>query len=53
MAGVFQRYPGVQAVYLFGSYAEGRARPDSDLDLAILLRHAGLRERRLDILMSA
>ncbi|MCS6847164.1 MAG: DUF86 domain-containing protein [Anaerolineae bacterium] len=47
---IFQRYPDVQAVYLFGSHAEGRARPDSDLDLAILPRHSALRERRLDIL---
>ena len=32
-----QRY-GVhlQAVYLFGSYAEGHARPDSDIDVALI-----------------
>ncbi|MBX3170388.1 MAG: nucleotidyltransferase domain-containing protein [Candidatus Eremiobacteraeota bacterium] len=30
-----ERY--VQAVYLFGSHARGRQRPDSDLDLAVLL----------------
>lgn len=29
--------PGVVAVYLFGSYAQGRARTDSDVDLGILL----------------
>lgn len=27
----------VTAAYIFGSYAEGIARPDSDLDLAVLL----------------
>jgi predicted nucleotidyltransferase len=26
---------GATEVYLFGSHAEGRARPDSDIDLAI------------------
>jgi hypothetical protein len=29
--------PGVQAVALVGSYAAGRARPDSDVDLVVLL----------------
>jgi hypothetical protein len=28
----------IQAAYLFGSVARGRARPDSDIDIAILLR---------------
>ena len=30
-------YPGVQAIYLFGSHADGSARSDSDVDLALLL----------------
>jgi uncharacterized protein len=30
-------YPETQAIYLFGSYAAGEQRPQSDLDLAILL----------------
>jgi hypothetical protein len=46
---VFRRYPGVQAVYLFGSHAAGTARPDSDLDLAIVPRDASVREQKLDI----
>ena len=33
---LLDRVPGVQAVYLFGSHADGSARPDSDLDLAVL-----------------
>lgn len=33
----FQRQPDVEAVFLFGSAAKGRSRPDSDLDLAVLL----------------
>ena len=43
---VFRRYADIQAVYLFGSYAEGRARADSDIDLAVVPRAAGLRARK-------
>lgn len=50
LAQVFQKYPDIQAVYLFGSQATGRPREESDLDLAIVPRHARLREKRLDIL---
>ncbi len=32
-----EAHPGVEAVYLFGSRARGKARPGSDLDLAVLL----------------
>ena len=32
-----KKVPNVIAVYLFGSYAEGRAKDTSDLDLAFLL----------------
>lgn len=38
LAQVF-RQPGVRLAYLFGSHAEGRARPDSDVDFAILVPH--------------
>lgn len=47
---VFRRYPGVQAVYLFGSRAAGRTHGESDLDLGIVPRDRAVRERRLDIL---
>ena len=30
-------FPQIQAVYLFGSCAEGKESPDSDIDLALLL----------------
>ncbi len=30
-------YPAILAIYLFGSQSTGKAKPDSDLDLAILL----------------
>lgn len=47
---VFSKYPHIQAVYLFGSWAEGRARPDSDVDLAILPRRGEARPDKLEIL---
>jgi len=50
LAKVFRAYPDIQAVYLFGSGAEGRFHQESDLDLAIVPRSPGLRVRRLDIL---
>jgi predicted nucleotidyltransferase len=46
---VFRSYPEIQAVYLFGSAAEGRAGPRSDLDVAIVSDRPRLREKRLDI----
>ena len=50
LAEVFRRYPGILAVYLFGSAAEGRARPESDLDLGILADDPALKECKLEIL---
>jgi hypothetical protein len=50
LANVFRRYPEVQAVYLFGSHAEGRARPDSDIDLALVTRDKSSHPNILDLL---
>lgn len=36
--------PDLQAVYLFGSWADGTARSDSDLDLGVLLPHLRAKE---------
>jgi predicted nucleotidyltransferase len=47
---VFENYPGIQAVYLFGSSASGRTNAESDLDLAVLADDTSLRGRKLDIL---
>ena len=46
----FENKEGVIAVYVFGSYANGNARPCSDLDLAILFgsRDRDTIKRRLD-----
>jgi predicted nucleotidyltransferase len=35
---VTRAVPGVVAIYIYGSRASGSARPDSDLDVALLLR---------------
>ena len=50
LAAIFRRYPEIRAVYLFGSYADGTARPDSDLDLGILPRTPAFHQRLLDLL---
>ena len=36
---VLAHYPAVEGIYLFGSHAENSARPDSDIDIALLLPH--------------
>ena len=50
LAGVFQRYPEIEAVYLFGSAAEGRLHAESDLDLAVLVRRGAPRPDPLSLL---
>ena len=50
LAKVFQKYPDIQAVYLFGSFADGNVHRESDLDLAIVPRSGKSREDRLQIL---
>jgi predicted nucleotidyltransferase len=47
---VFQKYPQIQAVYLFGSTASGKTHAESDLDLAILPEKPSLRSKKLAIL---
>jgi hypothetical protein len=36
-ASIFRRHPQVRLVTLFGSYARGRERPDSDIDILVWL----------------
>jgi len=50
LSKVFQEYPDILAVYLFGSYAANRTHRESDLDLAIVPRNSSIRTKRLDIL---
>ena len=37
VARCVSRHTDIQAGYIFGSVAQGRARPDSDIDIALLL----------------
>ena len=37
VARCVSRHPEIQAAYIFGSVAQGRTRPDSDIDIAVLL----------------
>ena len=50
LANVFERYPDIDAVYLFGSSVHGRVHPESDLDLAIIPGDRSLRNKKLEIL---
>lgn len=50
LPAIFARYPEIRAVYLFGSVAEGRANPQSDLDLGIVPRSPKIRAQFLQIL---
>lgn len=47
---IFKNFSDIQAVYLFGSMADDKATPQSDIDLAIYPRNPSLREKKLDIL---
>ncbi len=50
LPGIFKKYPGILAVYLFGSAASGNVHAESDLDLAIVPKHSNLHLQKLDIL---
>lgn len=47
---IFQKYPEIQAVYLFGSAAYGNIHQESDLDLAIIPSIKGLQKKKVEIL---
>lgn len=50
LPGIFRQYPGIKAVYLFGSAASGSIKPDSDLDIGIVPADRAIHNRKLDIL---
>lgn len=50
IAKVLARYPDIEAAFLFGSHAQGRAKTQSDLDLALVGPGARLRTLKLDVL---
>jgi predicted nucleotidyltransferase len=39
---VMAKFEDVKLAYLFGSYAEGRAMPASDIDIAVLTKKRGV-----------
>lgn len=47
---VFSAYPEIEAVYLFGSTAEGRANRESDIDLAVYPGTDSLKSKKLEML---
>jgi predicted nucleotidyltransferase len=47
---VFQEYPAIQAVYLFGSRATGKTHLGSDLDLAVVPGNSRIRSQKINIL---
>ena len=47
---IFQRYPSIQAVYVFGSMESGKMHSESDLDLAIVSRTKALKKKKLQLL---
>ena len=40
LRAVLSQYPQVKAAYLFGSYARGDERPDSDVDVYVQIDHS-------------
>ena len=50
VADVVSLFDEIQAAYIFGSIAEGRAGPNSDLDVGIVLRGSAPRGLKLDVL---
>jgi hypothetical protein len=47
---VFQGYPKIQAVYLFGSTATGMLHQESDMDLAVFIDEGVASHLKLDLL---
>ena len=39
LINIISELPGLMGIYIHGSVAKGTARPDSDLDIAILMHH--------------
>lgn len=44
---VFNDYPYIASAYLFGSHVSGKSTPESDVDIAILLKHNAPKGREL------
>lgn len=46
----FKRHPGVRLAIVFGSVAADRARPDSDIDVAVSMGRPMTAEQRVDLM---
>ena len=47
VSGVLKNHPEILAAYIFGSMASCRARPDSDIDIAVLVNEKNQRPNPL------
>lgn len=47
---VLEKHPEIEAAFLFGSHAEGRAHAESDLDLALVGPREAIETTKLDLL---
>jgi predicted nucleotidyltransferase len=47
---VFQRYPEIEAVYVFGSVSHGNVHEESDLDLGIISNVSDFDKKKIEIL---
>ena len=50
--GVLERFPTVELALVFGSVANGRQRPDGDLDIAIAAKHRLTVDEKVDTIAS-
>lgn len=50
LTGLLNGFPRLRAAYLFGSLASGKARPDSDLDIAVLASSPLTQEEKLALI---
>lgn len=50
LSRILTTVPGLELAYLFGSYATGSARPDSDIDGAVRFPEALTGERKMDLI---
>jgi len=50
LSKILAAIPGLELAYLFGSYATGSARPDSDIDVAVRFPEALTGERKMDLI---
>ena len=50
LRGVLTDFPYIETAILFGSVAQGKQRPDSDLDVAVQARHALTAEQKISII---